>query len=217
MEPGVELEPLVSALVRRSNSKQTTCDAHQVETLNRQNDPRPVVLLALLAASACGRTDAGDPGSASTLLEGVDVFRVGSIDEVPTLGWNVAETPSLRVGGSGRGQAHEFAEVSAATMLPGGVVLVADGRSGLVRLYGPGGGFQRQLGLPGEDPGEFRSPRSSTSKALPSTVTSGYRVPLKVIITCRGRVSVPASVVMVIVMMRVIVPALATLDAFLWA
>jgi hypothetical protein len=68
----------------------------------------------------------------------------------------VDQTPRLRIGGAVA--THQFVEISAASVLPDGSVVIADGQSGLVRRYGARGEFLQQLGAVGEGPGEFRAP-----------------------------------------------------------
>ena len=112
-------------------------------------------LFATLACQPEGGTDAG-----FALLDGLEVIEVGAAGDAPILPWRLSETPSVRVGGDGRGEHHQYVEISAATILRDGRVMVTDGRTGLVRLYGPAGDFRGQLGSRGEGPGEFRSPSS---------------------------------------------------------
>jgi len=98
--------------------------------------------------------------SASGLLPVVGVTTVGPLAVTPVLPWRLDPDPSLRIGGSARGSTHQFTEISAVLVLPDRSVLVADGRSGPVRRYTPGGDLLQQLGTVGEGPGEFRSPTS---------------------------------------------------------
>ena len=121
--------------------------------------PKRVILTAcLLATLACDSP--GDTDNGFTLLKDVEVTDLDRVDEAPILPWRLGETPSVRLGGVGRGEAHEFVEVSDAAVLSDRRVLVADGRTGLVRLFGIEGEFLGRLGARGQGPGEFQSPSS---------------------------------------------------------
>jgi len=115
-------------------------------------------LACLLAVLACQAQASGDGPSA--LLDGTEVSDAGSVDDAPVLPWRLGEAPSVRVGGLGRDEEQQFVEISDATVLRDGRLLVADGRTGLVRLFWPTGDFLGQVGSSGEGPGEFRSPAS---------------------------------------------------------
>jgi hypothetical protein len=121
--------------------------------------PRSLVTAVwLFVTLACQPEGGADADFA--LLDGLEVVEVGAAGDAPILPWRLSETPSVRVGGDGRGEHHQYVEISAATILRDGRVMVSDGRTGLVRLYGPDGDFRGQLGSRGEGPGEFQAPSS---------------------------------------------------------
>jgi hypothetical protein len=53
----------------------------------------------------------------------------------------------------------QLSEVGGATRLPDGRLVIVDGGSRQVRVYGPDGSFLARHGREGDGPGEFRSPR----------------------------------------------------------
>ncbi len=119
--------------------------------------PRVLVVSAwLLAALACQPEQTADTDF--NLLEGLSVTEAGAVSEAAILPWRLS--PSLRVGYIGQDDDQQFVEVSAATVLRDGRILVADAQTGLVRLYGPDGDFLDRLGSRGRGPGEFQSPSS---------------------------------------------------------
>jgi hypothetical protein len=121
--------------------------------------PKKMILaVCLYATLACDSQRYADSGFA--LLEGVDVTDLDRVDDAPILNWRLGQTPLVRIGGVGKGEDEEFVEISDAAFLTDGRVLVADGRTGLVRLFGEDGGFLGQLGARGQGPGEFQSPSS---------------------------------------------------------
>lgn len=119
---------------------------------------RITALACLLVAVACKVKGAGDEPSA--FLDGAEIADAGPVDDAPVLPWRLGETPSVRVGGLGGGEDQQFVEISDAAILRDGRLLVADGRTGLVRMFGPLGDLLGQVGSSGEGPGEFRSPAS---------------------------------------------------------
>lgn len=121
--------------------------------------PRILVATAWLAVVlACQPEQASDPGL--SLLEGVEVNEVGAAADAPVLPWRVSDSPQVRIGGVDQDEHQQFVEISAATVLRDGRIVIADSRAGLVAVYGQDGEFREQLGSRGEGPGEFRSPSS---------------------------------------------------------
>jgi hypothetical protein len=119
---------------------------------------RILALAGLLATLACQAEETWNGRSA--FLEGTEVIDAGPVDDAPVLPWRLGEAPSVRVGGLGRDEEQQFVEISDAAVLSDGRLLVADERTGLVRMFGPFGDFLGQVGSPGEGPGEFRAPAS---------------------------------------------------------
>ncbi len=75
---------------------------------------------------------------------------------VPTLGWQVAATPSLRIGGSQTDPEQQLFQVAGAARLSHGGIVVANRGTGELRFYDGDGRFVRAVGRQGEGPGEFR-------------------------------------------------------------
>lgn len=115
------------------------------------------VVLPLLAGG-CSTPESSE--RASELLPAIGVTALGPLAETPVLPWRLGPDPDLLIGGSARGTTHQFTEITAVLVLRDRSLLVADGRSGLVRRYGPGGELLQQFGAVGEGPGEFLSPTS---------------------------------------------------------
>lgn len=111
--------------------------------------------LALLSG-ACITGEA--PASGTDLFEGVATREIGPWVELPTGPWRLGVEPSLVVGGDDPRESHQFVEVTTATRLTDGAVIVADASVSTLRVYGPGGRFRSTLGARGEGPGEFQRP-----------------------------------------------------------
>jgi hypothetical protein len=115
-----------------------------------------LALAGVWVGLACGSEPSAAPEPA--LLDGIDPVVVGTVADTPALPWEVASTPSFRAGGASSAAEHQFAEASAATLRSDGSVVIADARTGLVRLYDHQGRYVSQVGLPGQGPGEFQGP-----------------------------------------------------------
>ncbi len=68
--------------------------------------------------------------------------------------WTVAPEPLFDVGAA-EDTLHSFGDVTGATRLPDGSVVVADRLSASLRYFSPDGRFVRSVGRKGEGPGEF--------------------------------------------------------------
>ena len=115
----------------------------------------------LLSAPACAQQEPTE--APPNFLRDAEVVDAGTATAATILPWRIDDTPRIRIGGAAEDVAHQFVEISAATVLSDGSVLVADGEWGVVRRYGPRGEFLQQLGAVGEGPGEFRSPTAVSS------------------------------------------------------
>ncbi len=69
--------------------------------------------------------------------------------------WTVAPAPLFDVGAAQDDTLHMFGEVTGATRLPDGSVVVADRLSASLRYFSPEGRFVRSVGRKGQGPGEF--------------------------------------------------------------
>lgn len=96
----------------------------------------PFVAALLLAAGSC------TPGS----------DHAGTLDVAE---WTVDPEPLVTIGKVDGDPAYVFARIAGVRLLPDGRIVVADGSSGTIRLYGSEGLFERQMGGSGEGPGEF--------------------------------------------------------------
>lgn len=70
--------------------------------------------------------------------------------------WTVDPEPLVTIGELNGDPAYIFARIAAVRLLADGRIVVADGSSGTIRLYGSDGVFERQMGGSGGGPGEFR-------------------------------------------------------------
>lgn len=69
--------------------------------------------------------------------------------------WTVAPGPLFDVGAVEEDTLHSFGDVTGATRLPDGSVVVADRLSASLRYFDPEGRFVRSVGRKGDGPGEF--------------------------------------------------------------
>ena len=69
--------------------------------------------------------------------------------------WGIASEPLFDVGAAQDDTLHSFGDVTGATRLPDGSVVVADRLSASLRYFSPEGRFIRSVGRKGEGPGEF--------------------------------------------------------------
>ena len=121
------------------------------------------IALSLLLASLGGCTGAVDqptPGSAvvDTLPSGRILVRVAAEGHVPR--WELQE--QLRIGAVDGEGPDLFGEVRDLELGSGGEVLVLDGQSSEVRVFGQNGAYLRTLGRPGQGPGELNRPAGMT-------------------------------------------------------
>lgn len=95
-------------------------------------------MLALFVGAACGESAAD-----------------GGIDPPPET-WSVGPEPVVSIGQTQGDAAYLFTRVAGVRLLPDHRIVVADRGSSTLRIYGPDGGFEREMGGEGEGPGEFR-------------------------------------------------------------
>jgi hypothetical protein len=149
---------------------------------------RPVagigVVLILLGCS----TDA--PTETTTSIDSAGVQIVESLKPQwdSASGWRVAEIPILDLTTSGTGPAHEFYQVRAALVLPGGGIVVANRSSGEVRFFDTSGRHLRSVGRLGEGPGEFQ--RIETLSLMPgdSIAVADYGLKRITVLSADGNV-----------------------------
>jgi hypothetical protein len=71
--------------------------------------------------------------------------------------FRVADRPRIQIGVEQGDRNYQFTYITAATRLSGGSIVVADRRSGEIRVFDDAGRFVRRFGRTGQGPGEFRS------------------------------------------------------------
>lgn len=130
---------------------------------------RTLSIAAAVAMAACGGdgpAGAGDGsafGDEAGVTTGVDttdgVVRVRNAGRPPT--WRLELVTEIgERGGTGEAGPAEFGRVTSVALAPDGRVLVADGGSDEIRVFGPDGAFLEGWGRSGEGPGEFGAPYS---------------------------------------------------------
>ena len=70
----------------------------------------------------------------------------------------IPDTPRYEIGGSMTDERDQLGRVVDVVLLPDGGVAILDALPGVVRVYDPDGRFLREVGGPGDGPGEFRDP-----------------------------------------------------------
>jgi hypothetical protein len=111
------------------------------------------VILAALGVVGCDRVP---DGPAATVGDSAGVTIVTSTRPAwEGDGWTVGAEAELRVGVVDGDPSYQLSEVVGAVRLDGGTVVVADGGSGEVRFFGPGGEIRGVVGGRGAGPGEF--------------------------------------------------------------
>ena len=73
--------------------------------------------------------------------------------------WRLQPQPQVSIG-DGPGDGHELYQVADATVAPDGRILLLDGGSHTVRIYGPQGRLLKSVGGKGDGPGEYQSLRT---------------------------------------------------------
>lgn len=112
----------------------------------------------LLASSGCGGNDSSD--AQASILVDVPVTELGAVADAPSVPWTVAADPVFRLGSWSSEQSQLFGDVTAVAGRSDGSVLVADGQSGVVRVYDSAGSPLGVIGSAGDGPGELRVPTS---------------------------------------------------------
>lgn len=114
------------------------------------------VMLALAAAGgACERAAA--PFSEPDMVRdsaGVSIVLNSTPSWPGDSAWMLADTPFVRISGTA---SNPFGDIVRVTRTASGSIVVADGSTQRIRLYDSRGNFQRLLGGPGTEPGEFQA------------------------------------------------------------
>ena len=94
-----------------------------------------------------------------------------SVETRTSAEWAVDPEPLVTIGEMDGDPAYIFARVVGVRLLPDGCIVVGDGSSGTLRVYGPDGRYEREMGGRGQGPGEFTY-LSSLSIAPPDTIAA---------------------------------------------
>lgn len=78
-----------------------------------------------------------------------------TLDQLPP--WRLSDEPLLSIGRRDGEDPYLLSRVAAARRLSSGEILIADGQSRQLRIFGPDGVFRRSYGRRGAGPGEFES------------------------------------------------------------
>jgi len=116
------------------------------------------LIVAAILLPGCVREESSMTHSTVTDSAGITIVTNASPQWAYAEGWTVMREPELRVGVLEGDEAYEFHDVAAAALQSDGDLVVADARTGTVRLYDSAGVFKRVLGSAGSGPGEFRRP-----------------------------------------------------------
>lgn len=125
-----------------------------------QASQSPLTVAGLLFLAACAGESAG-PATTSTTRDSAGIIIVENRIDTARVraGWELSESPTLTIGGLDAPEAQQLFQVSGAQRLQDGRVVVADGGSGEIRVYGDDGTFVHAHGRKGEGPGEYQDPR----------------------------------------------------------
>lgn len=115
------------------------------------------ILVAWLAAAACGDPAAGSASPVVRDSAGITIVENPAAAAETDLGWTVAPRPSLVVGVVEGAPAYQLHQVTGSARLPDAGIAVVNAGSGEVRFYDEEGRFQGAVGGQGDGPGEFRS------------------------------------------------------------
>ena len=102
-------------------------------------------LIALAVAFEGAQVGAQVRDSAGIQIVENSIARVG--DRVP---FRVSERPTLQIGVESGDPNHQFTEIAAATRLADGSLVIADRRSGEIRIFDASGAFLRKFGRKGQ-------------------------------------------------------------------
>lgn len=114
-------------------------------------------MIPALLSSACAREATKREGSVTRDSAGIEITEsAGPLWEEQTA-WSIGADPLLDIGVVDGPIQYQLSNVSGATRLPDGRIVVADGGFSQVRMYDRQGRHLWSAGRTGEGPGEFRS------------------------------------------------------------
>ena len=123
----------------------------------------PIVFAAGVLTTGCDRSARSGLDFVERDSAGVTIVENRRPQLGIRLGWGIGVVPSLSIGGATDDPAHQLFNVTDATRLADGAIVVADAGSGELRVFDASGAHRESWGGRGEGPGEF-------GIAAPSTV-----------------------------------------------
>jgi len=123
------------------------------------------LFLTIVAVAGCASGDApGIPEFEVYDSAGVEVVQSGPPILEETSHWRVVNEPILQIGQVDGDLPYLFERISSAVKFPDGRIVVSDGRSLDIRVFGPDGKHQLSFGRRGEGPMEFGGPPMLASR-----------------------------------------------------
>ncbi len=122
----------------------------------------PILFAAGVLTASCDRSTRPERDFVVRDSAGVTVVENRRPQPDMQLGWEIGAAPSLSVGGAVDDPAHDLFNVTDATRLADGAIVVADAGSGELRVFDASGVHRDSWGGRGEGPGEFGSAAPST-------------------------------------------------------
>lgn len=110
---------------------------------------------AALFAAACAQEGGSHSGVTVRDSTGITILDNSAPALAAARAWRVDTIPILTIGGDTRESTHQLHRVRDAVRLVDGSIVLADGGSSQLRVYGANGDFLRAIGRPGRGPGEF--------------------------------------------------------------
>lgn len=112
-------------------------------------------LLMPLAFTACSAESSSETAFIRRDSAGIRIVESASPAWAAGMGWEVADSPKVRIGVIEGAPEYLFSNIEGALLLAGGRLAVADRGSSQVRFYGADGTYERFAGGPGGGPGEL--------------------------------------------------------------
>ena len=123
----------------------------------------PILFAAVALTASCDRSAHTERDFVVRDSAGVTIVENQRPQPDMRLGWEIGAVPSLSIGDAVDDPGHDLFNVTDATRLADGAIVVADAGSGELRVFDASGAHRESWGGRGEGPGEF-------GNAAPSTV-----------------------------------------------